>query len=1155
MADSRNLILKLLITAKDEASSVFSKVFKALNDNTNVIAGKVREAFTGLFNITDEAQAFEVQLARVQSKSNASAAEMAKLKQAALDMGRQMGISAIDAAQGLEILTGAGLTVDQAISALAPTLRVMATEQVGAAEAAGALTDALALMGVSLDQAGRAGDVLQAGADATSTSVMEMAEAMRGAGAAASGAGLTLEQTATILTAFAKYGLKGAEAGTALGNMLNLLNDPTSKARVELAKLGQTSGDVAEMINTLTKAGPRGGAAMLAFGEAQSGVNALLKTGVAGFAEYGAAIDASSGGLKKAADTIDNTTAGALDNLTAAWQQVKLALTGPLLEPIAKGAQELATRLGELANSGYLEKIGQGIADVFVQGGQQVMDFLKTVNWEQLQADATAALTTIRTTINTIVTEVKANTQAIADWGALAFAPMTTAIDSLRAAYAAGKGDTEALNAIMARLEERTAAVGRALAGTSGELARNAGANRELTTATHTATLAQQRQAAAIEEAQQEIASMSAALKDGGLNAETAAAYTERLRVAQADLAKAQGQATAAVTASLPAMQQAAKATDQAATATAQYQVVMSKTADGMPQFQQAQLTLGAGIAEVARGVAGANVGMTEWNGALVKSHEGVTKLGDGLPLIAKSLTTVTEITAEYNRQIKAGNDNAGAWRSGMELNGVTMMGLRDAAAATAEKLAYLQSIQATLPDADRQIAAAKQAATQAQNTYNQAIEENIKQQERAVQAAQRATTLAQGETDLKLQQVKAEIDLAEAKGNTEQATQKQNEATDLELQKIQQGIDGKQQEIAAYEELIAATQRKLAADGELDASDKNQLATMADTLTGLQQEQRGLEQTAEATRQLNAAKLEKAKADQEAAEAAKNAKEAEEARTSAGKAATKTMNDSLAVLEATGGEMDKLTQRFYEQQGAITQHAQGWDGWAAGTARAAQEVKQAYETQKAAVMGMTGALEQFNETGIYNANVQQAMIQAGGDLASQFDLMDQQSFNNLRAKLEDANQKLREMQQEAQDAEDALAEMNAELLAEQGDTPGADRLKLQIEESQRLADLEQKRLEAEQTGNQEAAASYAEMIAKLSELYRLKGKNLEADIKSRTEQERTTKTQTDTTGALATNLERAASAAQSLNGVSLAGLQGQVQGLYGTVERLRAAL
>ena len=42
-------MLQLLITAKDEASSVFSKVFKALNDNTNVVGSKIRDGFSNLF--------------------------------------------------------------------------------------------------------------------------------------------------------------------------------------------------------------------------------------------------------------------------------------------------------------------------------------------------------------------------------------------------------------------------------------------------------------------------------------------------------------------------------------------------------------------------------------------------------------------------------------------------------------------------------------------------------------------------------------------------------------------------------------------------------------------------------------------------------------------------------------------------------------------------------------------------------------------------------------------------------------------------------------------------------------------------------------------------------------------------------------------------
>ena len=67
MAD-RNLVLQLLITAKDQASGVFSKLFSSLNDGTNVIAGKVRDGFSNLFGgAVDSAAAFEQQLGKVQA--------------------------------------------------------------------------------------------------------------------------------------------------------------------------------------------------------------------------------------------------------------------------------------------------------------------------------------------------------------------------------------------------------------------------------------------------------------------------------------------------------------------------------------------------------------------------------------------------------------------------------------------------------------------------------------------------------------------------------------------------------------------------------------------------------------------------------------------------------------------------------------------------------------------------------------------------------------------------------------------------------------------------------------------------------------------------------------------------------------------------------
>lgn len=129
-------------------------------------------------------------------------------------------------------------------------------------------------------------------------------------------------------------------------------------------------------------------------------------------------------------------------------------------------------------------------------------------------------------------------------------------------------------------------------------------------------------------------------------------------------------------------------------------------------------------------------------------------------------------------------------------------------------------------------------------------------------------------------------------------------------------------------------------------------------------------------------------------------------------------------------------------------------------------------------------------------------MIQASGDLANQFDLLDQQTLDGLRGALDNANDKLREMQQVTEDARARLAELNAEIAAEKGDTATADRLKLELQQQQALAEAEAALAQARATDNQALVILYQEQIDKLRELYTLKEKNLEVDIRSRTEQQ-----------------------------------------------------
>ncbi|MFO1421177.1 MAG: tape measure protein [Candidatus Competibacteraceae bacterium] len=110
------------------------------------------------------------------------------------------------------------------------------------------------------------------------------------------------------------------------------------------------------------------------------------------------------------------------------------------------------------------------------------------------------------------------------------------------------------------------------------------------------------------------------------------------------------------------------------------------------------------------------------------------------------------------------------------------------------------------------------------------------------------------------------------------------------------------------------------------------------------------------------------------------------------------------------------------------------------------------------------------------------------------FILLNEQDLDQLRSALDDANQKLQDMQEEAASAQDRIAELNAEIASEKGDTATADRLKLELELRQALAEVELNLAKARNEQNQELIGLYEEQKAKLQELYDLKERNLEQD-------------------------------------------------------------
>lgn len=126
-------VVELLIKARDLASAPIRGIvasIKFLDSEISVVAGKIRDAFSGLFGGgLDGAIEFEAQLSKVAAKGGFTAAEMAKLNQAAADIGAKAGVTGTEAAQSMEALAAAGLIWSDELLESAPFIYAARSRQ------------------------------------------------------------------------------------------------------------------------------------------------------------------------------------------------------------------------------------------------------------------------------------------------------------------------------------------------------------------------------------------------------------------------------------------------------------------------------------------------------------------------------------------------------------------------------------------------------------------------------------------------------------------------------------------------------------------------------------------------------------------------------------------------------------------------------------------------------------------------------------------------------------------------------------------------------------------------------------------------------------------------------------------------------------------
>jgi TP901 family phage tail tape measure protein len=170
--------------------------------------------------------------------AESGAADMEALGQAAKDLGATTRYTAGEAASTLNYLALAGYDASKAIATLPTVLNLAQAGGIDLAQAANIVTDSMAALGIETEKVNGFVDEIARTSQKSNTSVAQLGEGILTIGATAKSlAGGTVELN-TALGILADNGIKGAEGGTHLRNMMLSLQNPTKDASKALKRMG-----------------------------------------------------------------------------------------------------------------------------------------------------------------------------------------------------------------------------------------------------------------------------------------------------------------------------------------------------------------------------------------------------------------------------------------------------------------------------------------------------------------------------------------------------------------------------------------------------------------------------------------------------------------------------------------------------------------------------------------------------------------------------------------------------------------------------------------------------------------------------------------------------------------------------------------------------
>lgn len=409
------------------------------------IANAVKDAFTEAASfVVETGKSFESSMSQVTATMGLTTAseEYEVLSAAAKEMGATTKYSATQAGEALNYLALAGYSAENSVKALPTVLNVAAAGGIDLAYASDMITDSMSALGLEMSDLTGFSDKLAKTSQKSNTSVAQLGEAILTVGGTAKSLAGGVDELNTMLGLIADNGIKGAEGGTALRNIILSLSAPTDTAAAALKELNVQAFDSDGNLRELSDVFGDLNTALAPLTDEEKtqflnkifnkvdlkAVNALLGTTSTRFDELRGYVEDCDGAAAQMAETMSDNLEGDMQILNSSLEAVGVSTYEKFSGPMREAVQEITGIFDELNEKingelgDKLETLAEKLGDIAVQAAEFAVDegipkLIDALEWicdhgdELLNAAETAGAMVIAykglSAANTAVTAIK----------------------------------------------------------------------------------------------------------------------------------------------------------------------------------------------------------------------------------------------------------------------------------------------------------------------------------------------------------------------------------------------------------------------------------------------------------------------------------------------------------------------------------------------------------------------------------------------------------------------------------------------------------------------------------------------------------------------------------------------------------------------------